>query len=132
MNKKPKISFTLVFSLVAFLAIVFSLSFYFYSLTKDKGEVKKVYSNNLVSIDSIKQVAVRDTVSYFNKTLGDTIKYFDKKINALQNQLSSKDTSINKKMSEMSRMIKNYDSLSVKLDYYRSRYRIRKLNDSIK
>ena len=132
MNKKPKISFTLVLSLVAFLAIAFSLSFYFYSLTKDKGEVKKVYSNNLVSIDSIKQVAVRDTVSYFNKTLGDTIKYFDNKINALQNQLSSKDTSINKKMSEMSRMIKNYDSLSVKLDYYRSRYRIRKLTDSIK
>lgn len=67
--KKPKISYSLISVLIVVLIIILSGSYLFYVKSIPPEAQTKVRSNDMLSIDSIKSLAVVDTIKYFNKLI---------------------------------------------------------------
>lgn len=120
MNKKTtKLSATLISVLTALVCIIIYLSYNFYSNSIKEKEVTKIKSTDLLSIDSIKKASVDDTVKYFNI-----------KIDILKNQISEKDTLIKKYQTDIQKVSRIKDSISIRLES--TRMKLREIKDTIK
>lgn len=113
MKTKTKLSTSLLIFIGIGIGVVLYLSFIFYQMSvADRGPVTKVASTNYHDIDSLKSVAVADTVQHFRKEI--------EKINQI---LSDRDSSISQLRIKNGRLQRNFDSVDNKLDFYRQKSR---------
>jgi hypothetical protein len=119
MNKKKNYWVSLLLFIIAAFCVSFYLSYTFYKISKNSDPITKVASTNYYDIDSLKAMAVSDTILHFKKEIA-KIKY----------DLTDKDSIIVELRSKNERLQRNFDSIDYKFDSYRQR--LKNKNDSIK
>lgn len=107
---KKKFNNFFLLGLSFLLLFILGLSWIFWNNTKKLQPIKEVNSCEILIVDSIKSHAVRDTVSYFMLNIA--------KASSL---LSSKDSIIASQKSIISRLRRDRDSISIRLQMSRQK-----------
>ena len=110
MRKKNNAHIIIFMSLLLLIPAV--ASYLFYNAVKKPTEITTVNSCDEVSIDSIKTKAVTDTVNFFTKDKKDS-----------ESKLSEREALINSQRRAIQELKKDNDSLVIKLQSVRIRYR---------
>jgi hypothetical protein len=119
MKNKSRISISLISFITLFLGVIFYLSYYFYSISKQKDPITTVSINDKASIDSIKTFSVKDTVNFFVHRVDKLLK---------ENEL--KDSIIIRKDSSNRKLKRIIDSLEIKNDYLKEKIKMK--NDTVR
>ena len=90
-------------------------------MAKSKDPITQLAINDKVGIDSVKTIAVRDTVKFFNK-INDSS---NSEIIKLKTELDARDTIIGQLKNRNTHLQKNYDSLDIRLDYWKQKWKNR-------
>lgn len=103
----------LAVSILASVTTFLFLSFQFYKMTKKMEPITTVSSCEQLVIDSIKAMAIRDSVTSYNKIIDD-----------LKSQIETKSETINNNKKTIQKLRRERDSVSIRLNGLRDKYSI--------